>query len=62
MARAMMAMSFFLQRELLAGLDKLATKAHRNRSQEIRELIVCEMERQGVKVEEAEGDEVEVAE
>jgi len=51
MARAMMAMSFFLQRELLAALDKLAAKAHRNRSQEIRELILAEAERQGMAVE-----------
>jgi predicted transcriptional regulator len=47
----MAAMSFFLGRELLAALDKLAAKAHRNRSQEIRELIVCEAERQGIEVE-----------
>lgn len=51
MARAMMAMSFFLGRDLLVTLDKLAAKAHRNRSQEIRELIVQEADRQGMKVE-----------
>ena len=50
MARAMMAMSFFLQRELLAALDKVAAKAHRNRSQEIRELILAEVARQGLEV------------
>jgi len=54
MARAMMAMSFFLKRELLAALDKLAAKAHRNRSQEIRELIVREAERQGMEIQDSE--------
>jgi predicted transcriptional regulator len=58
MAVHKMAMSFFVDSDILRLLDEMAKQERRNRSQMVRELVLREADRRGMKVEAH--DEVEV--
>jgi predicted transcriptional regulator len=51
MAGHKMAMSFFVSSDIVRLLDEMANQERRNRSQMVRELVLREADRRGLKVE-----------